>query len=268
MVMRAFGGAVGYPMYPTRKALPGVFTPNDHWQMVAEDRAPTVRDSSYSSVEFLIHGNAVLNTGQPIDSGPLATSPGYIAFTAGSVDSAQVGPFAFGGTSFKSTATRCGFSVGFPSNVTMGTSDFTLEGWFYFPVISTTQVLFDGRPTSTNGLYPTIFLDATASKFIYFTNSANKITSTTAAVANTPYHVAYTRSGGNLGTLWLNGVSQGTWVDSTSYVAMSRMLISQAAFGTGTGITVNGFYDEMRFTPGVARYTSGFTPPTQRFPDY
>jgi hypothetical protein len=64
-----------------------------------------------------------------------------------------------------------------------------------------------------------------------------------------------TRSGTTV-TLYVDGVSQGTYTYSAS-------ITQQALYvGTGAGLgSFNGYIDDLRITKGFARYTANFTPP-------
>lgn len=86
------------------------------------------------------------------------------------------------------------------------------------------------------------------------------------------YHVAISRASGET-MLFVDGVQLGLPVaDANTYYAGT----ASTAFGgqndsTGntTGVAdtaLDGWLDEIRLTAGVARYTTGFTPPTDKFP--
>ena len=62
----------------------------------------------------------------------------------------------------------------------------------------------------------------------------------------------------------MNGVSGGSFSDSTDYVDTGGTTLGFWA-GSSTSYseyTTPGFFDDFRVTKGLARYTSGFTPPT------
>lgn len=146
-----------------------------------------------------------------------------------------------------------------------GTGDWTIETWVN-PSVRQLQRIYDSRPTSTNGAYVTIGMNASGN-FDYTANSALRITGTTVASTGTWYHVAVCRSGTST-RLFVNGVQEGvTYTDSTNYiVAAGRPFIGADSFSAGA-TPWNGYMDDFRVTKGYARYTANFTPPTAAFPN-
>jgi hypothetical protein len=153
-----------------------------------------------------------------------------------------------------------------------GTGNFTIEFWMYptNPALGFVQSIYDQRPTSTQGLYPTIYFDGSGN-ILYYTNSVNRITGSTIS-ANAWYHIALTRSGTST-KLFINGTQSGsTYTDSNNYINSSgRPWIGQFSDSTSPLITnalncFNGYIEDLRITKGVARYTANFTAPTAAFP--
>jgi hypothetical protein len=157
----------------------------------------------------------------------------------------------------------------FPSSEAFGysTGDFTLECWVYKDANPSADAgIIEQRPASTNGNYPMLGLNSSGQLF-YYVNAAYKISaSASTALSNQAWdHVAYVRSGGNLGTLYINGTSVGTWVDTTDYVSETPLRVGEHAFSAAQ---FNGFIDDLRITKGVARYTANFTAPTDALPKF
>lgn len=148
-----------------------------------------------------------------------------------------------------------------------GTGDFTVEMWVYPTTTGAQKILYDSRPTSSNGLYPAIFI-STTNTVRYYVNSAFQITGTTAMTTNTWNHVALVRLSG-MTTLYLNGVQEGsTYTDSNGYiVGTNRPMIGNDGSTAGAN-PFAGYIDDLRVTKGVARYTTTFTPPPAPFPNY
>lgn len=146
------------------------------------------------------------------------------------------------------------------SDFTFGTGDFTLEGFAYSGV-SGGKVYADLRPASTNGLYPTIYSVGTT--LYFYTNSANRITGTSALVASTWQHIALCRASG-VTRLFVGGTQVGSsYTDANDYIGTRLRLGNGGDNPNSSGM----FLDEWRVTKGVARYTANFTPPTAAFPD-
>lgn len=146
-----------------------------------------------------------------------------------------------------------------------GTGNWTIETWVN-PSVRQLQRIYDSRPTSTNGAYMTIGMNASGN-FDYTANSALRITGTTVASTGTWYHVAVCRSGTST-RLFVNGVQEGvTYTDSTNYiVAAGRPFIGADSFSAGS-TPWSGYMDDFRVTKGYARYTANFTPPPAAFPN-
>lgn len=142
-----------------------------------------------------------------------------------------------------------------------GSGDFTIEFWVRFGALAGNQMIYDSRPSATDGLYPMIYASGTSLR--YYVNAADRITSGTIST-NTWYHVAVARSATST-KMFIDGTQAGsTYTDSTVYInAANRPLIAQN--GTNLGAALNGYIDELRVTQGVARYTANFTPPASKF---
>lgn len=173
------------------------------------------------------------------------------------VDTAQS---KFGGASLLLDGTGDFLSLDGHADFAFGTDDFTVDFWARRSVIDAQHILYDSRPTSTNGDYLTIFFSS-GNKLSVFVNSTLVIEGTTNVAANTWYHVAVTRSGTST-RAFLDGVQEGTtFTDNTSYLnGADRPRIG--ARGTDGGTAHQGWIDELRVTNGVARWTGTFSPPT------
>lgn len=150
-----------------------------------------------------------------------------------------------------------------------GTGDFTVEMWFNLSSFANLQVLYDSRPTSTDGLYVCIFVPAGGASVNLQVSAATQITGTATLSTGVWYHLALSRSSGST-KMFLNGTQVGsTYADTNAYLnsGTTRPFIGGSSYSAGT-LTVNGYIDEVRVTKGVARYTSNFTPPTKAFPAY
>ena len=146
-----------------------------------------------------------------------------------------------------------------------GTGDFTIEMWFYLNNTSAIQALYDSRPTSTDGAYSFIYVNAGGTAIIYDVSAGTRITGTATVSTSTWHHLAISRSGTST-KMFFNGTQVGsTYTDSTNYlVGTSRPAIGSSGFSLGT-YPLNGYIDDLRVSR-VARYTANFTAPTAAFP--
>lgn len=151
-------------------------------------------------------------------------------------------------------------SWGGQTQFALGTGDFTIEFWLNLSSYNASNsTVLDFRPASTNGAYPTIYVDNTGVLY-YYANTANQITGSTLA-RSTWYHVAITRSGTST-RMFVNGSQVGTtYTDSTNYlVGASRPVLATNGFSTGS--YAQGYISNFRVVKGTAVYTGAFTPPT------
>lgn len=149
-----------------------------------------------------------------------------------------------------------GISFGNDAALNLGTGDFTIELWAN--LTSNAGVLLDWRANQTNGLNPMI--SYTGTEFTYYVNGTAQITGTSSPARYQWHHVALVRNSGTT-TLYVDGVSDGSFSDSTNYV-VGLARVGQNAF-TG-GADADGYISNVRVVKGTAVYTSTFTPPTEK----
>jgi Concanavalin A-like lectin/glucanases superfamily len=146
----------------------------------------------------------------------------------------------------------------------------------YFPGNFTVEFWFNPQYTSTSWTDYAAILDLSAAtstdtswwvihqvnQTIYFATNAGTPylqTGNVFTVANTWYHVALVRSGSTI-TFYINGTSAGTVSYSTAF-GSKRTLTVGAQLASYTTRFTRGSIDDLRITPGIARYTTNFTPP-------
>jgi len=138
-----------------------------------------------------------------------------------------------------------------------GTGDFTIEGWFY-PTSTSWYIPWDFRSGSDTANMA-LFWSYTSGTYIFYQNSAFKITSSSTFSASQWHHVAVTRDSGTC-TLWVNGTSEGTASITTDFT--NDNLIWLGRYYQSNAYDFNGYISDFRITKGLARYTANFTPPT------
>jgi hypothetical protein len=141
-----------------------------------------------------------------------------------------------------------------------GTGDFTIEFWMYASVISSGTVLYDQRPSTTQGAYIALYMISSTLRL--YTSSADRIISSTIS-SHTWYHVALVRAS-SVTKLYLNGIQTGSsYSDSTNYLnGSSRPVIGASGYDFAGKHT--GYISNLRIVKGTAVYTSAFTPPTKQ----
>jgi hypothetical protein len=150
-----------------------------------------------------------------------------------------------------------------------GTSDFTIECWYYHAGKSTSYpAIYANAPSwTTNTITLNACHDLASTVFsvsLYNANSSTlSLAGTTTVAVNTWYHVALVRSDVNI-RLFVNGVLESTLVFSGS-VDNGTSMPCYIGYDLANSTSLNGYVDDFRITQGVARYKSNFTPPTTTF---
>lgn len=150
----------------------------------------------------------------------------------------------------------------------LGTSDWCLEFWAN---LSATQTNSTIRLAQISKDLPNEFSDGhlsigissgTLNVFAYDFNAVNALITTSTNIQNVGWtHVALSREGSTF-RLFVNGVIVGTATWAGSITGTNSWLFGGNGF---TPRAFDGWMDEVRFTLGVARYTSTFTAPSTSF---
>lgn len=152
-------------------------------------------------------------------------------------------------------------------NFHFASSNFTMEGWFYFTSGTTNAIqtifsnyttfgnagsIFWGKHTNNSG-YVTVW-------FSNYSTGGPLLAESSYPSNNTWTHYALVRNG-NTFTLYRDGVStaSASWSGAATSAAAPVWIGTN---GDGTQYPFPGYIDDFRITKGVARYTSAFTPPT------
>ena len=146
------------------------------------------------------------------------------------------------------------------SDLYITTGKFTFDMWIRF-VSSDPTGQFFSYGGSNSGL-----LLFHSSKNIGLYSDGNRILSSGSAYGyDTWYHVALVGNGGADGSrnikLYVSGTLIGTWTTNYNYSKTVMIGANEAS----TGENCHGYYDEVRVSIGVERWTAAFTPPTAEY---
>lgn len=223
-------------------------------------------DQSGNSIVALLHFDGTNGSTTITDSSSSALN-GLVAGTA-AISTAQS---KFGGASLK-TGSANGNYMKLPATKVfdLGSADFTIEG-FVWPVSQGTSYgAILGRWDDANSAAQD-FLVARASDGsvqVWF-NGAQLIAGNAGDLPTGAFaHVALTRSGTTI-KVWINGtqVSSAALSGAINCAMTQGIVLGQSNFTAGSTF-LEAYYDELRITLGVARYTATFTPPSAAFVDY
>jgi len=170
----------------------------------------------------------------------------------------------FGASSILFDGVDDGISVPKHTDFEFGSGDFTLDCWF--------------RSTTTTGMQAMMYMfrdDESTSGWALSTSGSKIHTNIDGTyndgsqdfTADSWNHIAFVRDG-TTGTRYLNGVADSTTLDLTG-VSVTLLASDGPFFGnSNTEYNNREFYghlDEIRVSKGIARWTSGFTPPTSSY---
>jgi hypothetical protein len=221
-------------------------------------------DPNFANVSLLLHGEGTNGSTVFTDSSSNAitvTKGGDPAQTT-TISTAQqkygtASIFNTGGANIGSHFITASSSV-----FTFGTGDFTVEMFFYLSNLSANVgFVFQSPAADVN---QSMGLALWTGNIRYCNqNGTILIDGGSNPASNTWHHIAVARSG-TATKLFVNGTQVGsTFTDTRNYAS------TQFCFGGETSwfSSVGAYYDEIRITKGVARYTANFTPPIAAFPD-
>jgi hypothetical protein len=144
----------------------------------------------------------------------------------------------------------------------MGTNDYTIEGWFYFTTLSSTQRLFGQRAADASELQMLLETNSSGELTYYFSISSSKnVGGVVATKVNTWHHIAVVRKD-LVHTLYVDGVSVATNSTDTGSLDNRAQPFSIGRQGNYTSDAFNGHISNFRICKGTAVYTSNFTVPT------
>jgi len=175
------------------------------------------------------------------------------------IDTAQS---KFGGAAGLFDGVSDSISLNGESDFAFGTGDFTIETFIRIADTGHEHDFYDTRPASTEGVYPTLFVNDTGAH--YYTDGAIRLNSTTVLSINTWYHIAVSRKGG-VTRLFVDGVAEGgTYTDNNNYLngGSGRPIMGESSHTAGAN-ELNGWLDELRILKGFGYDT--FTVPAAEY---
>lgn len=179
----------------------------------------------------------------------------------------------FGGASMLFDGTGDYITVPLNPNLTLGNGNFTVEFWVNMNNVTTLQQLLYLNGSSSG--YPGLGVQVSTTGKIGCSASENgtsyRFDDTTgfgtAMLTNTWYHIAVVRVGALL-NVYKDGqiISTYTFTSATASINSTITVNGIGAYNSSSRY-LNGYIDDLRITPGVARYISNFTPPTAPYPN-
>ena len=205
-------------------------------------------DNDFDNVSALLHFNGPQGSTAIGDSSKL----GQAITTSGSIfiDQAQS---VFGGASL-----RCGAGMATIPSIELGNGDYTIEFWIRINALPTAQVGVMGNSTAGGNIW-FIGLGTAGNLFL----SEGNMTYPPNLSAGVWYHIAFVRLNGSLYS-YLNGIRQVQ--TGTSTTAIPSIPVFIGAYDNSTN-RLDGWIDELRITPNIARYTKSFTVPNKEYPN-
>jgi hypothetical protein len=179
--------------------------------------------------------------------------------------------FKFGDASLLCTSsTADGVATNDHSDFTLGSSNFTIEGWYKFTTFGAQRILC-GQMDAAGGANANSawYIERTSGNVIRAKvvqgTTETTVTGTTVFSSDVGFiHVAFVRNGDVL-NLFINGTKEGGDVAFTGAVNNSTAMLGVGRGGSYTTATFQGYIDEFRMSVGIARWTANFTPPTQHY---
>jgi hypothetical protein len=219
---------------------------------------PTTKFTNDDNTLLLIHMDGTdASTDFRDDNGIDRSAIGLNAEGNTQIDTAQSN---FGGTSAVFDGTGDYLTTNGPD---LGSGEWTIEMFARFDSVSGVRVLYDDRE-SANTATGTVLIYTNGTTLYFNSQQANRISGGTLAT-NTWYHIAVVRDSSNDVKMYLDGTQIGTsWNDTSTYSQQDGDGFFGMNHQSPNNHYFDGYIDEVRFSD-TARYTAGFTAPTETF---
>jgi hypothetical protein len=199
------------------------------------------------------------------DAATTATDVGPTAHTITFAGNAQIdtaqSKFGTGSLLLDGTGDTC--SCADHANFEFGSSDFTAEAWVRFAAVSGTHVImgkFTGAGDQRSWRLDYEHSNTTLALTLSADGAATVVIDETwAPVIDTWYHVAASRTGGNV-YLFVDGVKLGTETANSTNVFGGTAAFYVGSTNAGASGFFNGWIDETLVIKGTGLYSANFTP--------
>lgn len=226
-------------------AMRGALSAHAFGGLLQQGAAAPTTDPSFANVGFLSHLNAA----------PFTDVKGHSIVDSGGVPFVAT-PNKFGGGSAHAT----GGSLLSVSGVALGAGAFTIEGWVYIFSVSAFSALLSWKP-SAGGFSDGPGLYVKSNLTLDWSNTVDGVTTASLSL-NSWHHFSACRSGTTVYAS-IDGNVAAVNSDSNNY---TRSVMNIGANGNASQF-IDAYFNDVRVTQGVARYTSNFTPPNAPFPN-
>ena len=209
-------------------------------------------DDQFNRVSFLSHFDGANNgVNNAFDDG---SASNHTITANGNVTQGSFNPYGTNWAVDFSKDANPRLSCGSSSDFTFGTGDFTVEFFVFFYSLTGYQTPMSAGYNDSGGMF--IQTGNGDGKFKFRSGSSALISETTSdAVANKWYHIAFSRQSGTL-RVYRNGVQTGTASNSTNLNRTGNILI-----GSDRDFNIDGLLSNFRLVKGTSLYNSNFTPP-------
>lgn len=169
----------------------------------------------------------------------------------------------FGGTSARFSAFTDYLSIGDSDDWDLGSGDFTIDCWVRLNS-SSPQTTICSRVTSGSS-YFYLSWEGGSLRFRDFGGTID-FSKTVTEATNTWFHLAIVRNGNDF-MIFVDGVQQGTTYTSSDAMIDRGVALEIGRMSQNASYYINGWIDEFRWSKGIARWTTDFTPPTSPYAD-
>lgn len=203
-------------------------------------------DDHWSNVEYLLHLDGSMSN---VKSGSVGSS-GQIFYSESA--------FKFGGYSLAASASGRAYIESMDFN-----KEFTLEFWLRVDSLPSETKHFMSVQKSP---YLWFYIQKSGSdlKLGFYSDRGNTVFAKSLTLGEFQ-HIALCRDSNSLLSIYISGSLQRSYTDAFSFTGVALDIL-----GNSSSIgpqPENAFIDEIRFTQGVCRYASNFTPPVAAFPN-